>query len=386
MQDMAEKNPCLVMLCDVVDYSRLEPRDQIAVVKLIWDTVLREAGALYDNDPKITAMWGTGDGLYLTTTNDSIDQKLALCYFCRQLIKAVQLTNRDLRAALHVGTVHRVPVSKKRTEMSGPALNECARIVQYAADGQLVMSEEFIRSILDSPRSDAVRFKLTLNPHPDRGAFRATVKHGVIMSIRFDSTQDSHKVANLSMCGQAIDAELADIVEWLCTDRLQMPVKDLGPRITIFRPDRNEFGKVYSFTGTPYRYDPMLGSETPELSRSIYPVNPPQGIAMAFVDRAPRHAAHLPDPRINPEQYFDEVESKWSVPKHVAIDWGRKARSFFAIPLFAYGARGEKPLAMICVDLEHPLDQLGDVELDELADELVMIASLRLGPLWKCLG
>ncbi|MBL8041245.1 MAG: hypothetical protein JNM04_07840 [Chthonomonas sp.] len=322
---MAKSDQCLVLLCDVVDYSRLDPMEQVQVVKLIWESVLRNDGALYNVHAKDATLWGTGDGLYLTTTNTSIDSKLALCYLCKSMIKAVQITGRNLRAGLHEGLVNRVPVRRGKYQMSGPALNECARIIPYAADGQVVVSEEFARSIIDSPRSDAQRIKYQLNPHPDKGAFRATVKHGVVMSVRFDSSEDSHRVTNLSMCGQAIDLELFDIAEWIRDHRLKMSGEELGLRITIFRPERNEHGKVHCFTGTPFRFDSRAASPNIDFSRSIYPVDPAQGIAIAFVDRAPRHVAGLPDHTVDGAEYYRQVEDRWNVPELVAREWSTKS-------------------------------------------------------------
>lgn len=378
----------LVMLCDVVDYSRMDPKDQVAAVALLWKTALAEQGALYSIKPSDTVMWGTGDGLYLATVDTSLDRKLALWYLCRLLIKALQIEGKNLRAGLHQGRVNFVPVddTKKRFELSGPALNECARIVPYAADGQVVLSEEFARDIIDSPRSDALRHRMQLHPHPSQDPFRASVKHGIVMSVRFDSHEDSHRVKNLSMCGQALDVELQDIIDWICDTRLNLSREALGVRITIFKSERNEYGKVDSFTGTPFRFDSLKVEGKPDLSRTIYAVNPTQGIAISFVDRAPRYVSSLPDPTTETENYHEQVEQRWKVPKPVSKEWGKKARAFFAIPLFAYNAPDEKPIAMICIDFEHPLDHLSESELSDFANDLVEVARFRLGPLWKCLG
>lgn len=201
----------LVFLCDITGYSAREKHEQIEVVELLWATALKNL-ANYGLLLGRSRMWGTGDGFYLVYDDTKNSDKLSINKFAENLIKECQNSGIGLRIALHEGDVFDAKLPNKKTELCGPALNDAARMVSYAHNGQIIFHEYFLRSLMESGGKQEAKFtEEVLRPVKGMEPQAIEVKHGFRLLVRFNNSNQSRLMRETNVCTQAVLQELEAI-------------------------------------------------------------------------------------------------------------------------------------------------------------------------------
>lgn len=380
----------LVFLCDIEGYSTREEQKQIECVEFLWHSAvnaLKSFDLLSD-----CRMWGTGNGFYLVPKETTNPTKLQLCSFAETIIAACKENDIGLRVALHAESVYDVKVIKRKptTELAGPGLNDAARMVSYADTGQIIFSEQFLKSLFESRDKDPI--DLTERKiRPPKGALAQAieVKHGFVLHVRFSSSSDSGKMKETNYVIQAILEELEELHQEFheVLQGHKAKPRILDSRISIFRPYTDN-QRSYRLRSTRYRLPSKIGAQENgnRSSRSTYWVlndSDSQGLARAFQRQEPVYCVNLPDPVSENEKYLNRLQTDLGIPQDTSKEWQRKSRAFFWIPIFAFGVENEVPIAILCIDTIQPLVKLTNSKLSDVASSLLVSGNLRLGPLLK---
>jgi len=377
-------------LCDIVDYSLRKRHVQLLQVEKLWERALAEdwirPGVANQGHVHI---WGTGDGFYLVDRTVDLETFTRLYAFSFSLIRSMADEGIELRVALHFGHVAQAAIpyhGKHAHPIAGTGLNTAARIVGFAAGGQIVFSEQFCVEL------DEVGVDNPAPTWPAAGvdALSITVKHGIRRQVRFSSEDVSPKMAHILRVSYLIEAECKAISQQLVRTLSREDPLEIRPRLTIFQIDKAktpEGGELKDtglrLTATRWRFcDDKSVPDAP--GRTSYSIDPPVGLGISFMDRAARALVHLPDWEAEPEAYYAAVEAGWSVPKVQIIEWQRKARSFLSIPMMI-SPDDVPPAGVLCIDCASSLSKYSAVEANEVAIEIGQAISGKLALLWRLL-
>lgn len=125
-----------VILFDIVDYSKLDDRDQYQAIHVLTESLRAHLDSLscqaeLDANRILLGMLPTGDGLYLVVREEYAGYGLLLALSLRSLILDVQRQVpqliRGVRTAVHIGTVIPLDDINGARNFVGSGLNDCAR-------------------------------------------------------------------------------------------------------------------------------------------------------------------------------------------------------------------------------------------------------------------
>lgn len=383
----------VVFLCDVVGFSKKPHGELVTTIEKIWQVALRDEWIVSMGN-RIEFL-GTGDGFFAVLSHKSELEAKGLFEFAKRFIE--QLTNENIvmRCALHAGVVSPVDMSDfGRDELTGEGLNVCARAVEYADGGQVLVTGDYLNSLGQVGR--AVR--LSLVPHRESSALSIRVKHGQRIEARFDTANRSIKIHAQELFEQKVKAAL---VEYLETVRLALTglVKNrsIKYRMTVFLPDADEAGSRV-LACSRFRY----GNVSPfllEPSNTIYGVseNTPVGLGAAYLTGLPVVLTQLPNPEEEFEDYVQAASSGWGCPEEHVRKWDHKARSFIGIPIQLANLdratfRNEREyhsglsivrVGAICLDVSDAFEDVDREALGNLARDLTSWSTNVLAPLLK---
>lgn len=373
----------VILLCDIENYSLRKQSDQRALIQALWEEALRDEWLpswlqdLQDN----AHMWGTGDGFYVADWEVHETTYDHLYAFARRLIDRMKTEHEvGLRVALHCGHSDWVQdLPGGRREVAGTALNDTARIVGFAAGGQVVLSEDYFRALEKHGGGDT----LQPNPAPGDFPFSIYVKHAMPMSVRFDSDKPSHRMRHLRKVSELIVDELNQIARRYSHSLSSPSEPSPQVRVSIFRPARDAQGEISRLVATQYRCCPT-DRELERPSNSRFGIAPPVGLGAAYTSAEPRYVVYLPDPDQDFDAYCQRLHDEWNIEKSSIERWQRKPRSMFAIPLML-SSDDKLPSGVVCVDIMSPLQGRTDHQVAGLAQKMHALVMGRLALLWKLL-
>lgn len=358
----------------------LDQEDQVKVVQQLWRMAFRRMPDLKNANNSDLACWGTGDGFYAVMSRISEKDKLEFVDFGKKLLKDAS-KSFELRCALHFGDAHPIDLPDGRIEFSGTGLNEISRIIPFAREGQTIFSHDFVKPFENARSAPARKFALGLFPPVLQPAYTVSVKNAVRIAVRWDSSDISAKMTDVLLAVKHIELELEYLLRFMKTATNFESTKSKPTRISVFTPARDQSGRIAFLEPSNFRVSsPQINTQT---SKTLYLMEPAQGIAKAWHKRSPIILAHLPDPSNDPQSYFLTIRRKFGLPKMSTEQWAHFQRSFISIPIVPYGAAAEKPIAVLCFDSADPLDHLSDEELKFIANSLEKESTTRLGPLLR---
>jgi hypothetical protein len=370
----------IIFLCDIKDYSLLSQREQVKTVQELWRAASRLLADISGPKSSEYASWGTGDGLYIVVKHSDEQLQLDLVEFARKLIEKTK-SKFELRCALHIGVAHPIPLKENRVEFSGTGLNEAARIVSFAKEGQIVYSDEFTKPFENALSKNAREFALSLVPSTLEPAFTVSVKHAVKMSVRWSSEHVSSKMVDVLLATKHIEIELDYLLRLMCSKTKIKYSSSRPARMSIFIPARNENLEIKFFEPTRFRV--VFPPSKKSMSQSLYELTNKSAFGEAWIKKWPAIIHQLPDYSKSPTDYVKRVSKFLNISPVSVEAWKFKQRAFVLAPVFPFGAKSERPIALLCFDTGDAMEELDKEHLKLASTTLTVEATTRLGPLLK---
>ena len=375
----------LIVVGDVIDFSRMDEDTQRKIVENIWPFLANDELLQAKQE---TVLNGTGDGALIAFPRTGEDVS------CEEVIKFAQrwiehMRESDppcgLRIGIHEGTFQRMKVQIANDEQImaiGTGANDCARISGLGGDGDIIVSEKFVESWANQFADVVERFY----PRDDE-PWEVYVKHGVSMRVRLYSPTG---VANSPGKLKALEAvklrveELLKEIESAFVGMLQAidasyTQDTVSARISILAPRPNS---VNQLSPTDYRYH--FRNESVHIGRTRYSIaEEGQGPAgRAFCSKELQFEIGLPEyiDGAGKTEYEERFKRNWSIKEDQVAKFQRKARSYICIPC---GVARENVDVVLCFDMEHPLQGLHEDTVRMIGDAIQRRFGVTVAALWQ---
>jgi hypothetical protein len=411
-----------LIAADLEDASGL---DQTALVKGVegirgwyrdlWET---RQGALFS--PFID---GALIALPLYELKDHKDVYRELIESCEKWIRSVAEIDPalSLRVAIHQGNFFPVLEKLPSQVIVGPHALHCSRLVRLASGGQVIISEEYRDYWEESDKGSYDKFVADKRLHPsgDRPVLfwqkpntPSRIRY-VVPSKKEHVRTSAEKRAALSIrTARRLMAELqADLAVYLQSELDEAdpklfnlensggePDPKLYGRISIFRLDPEKSNQLVCWLrldrdhnedseGESEELDSMKTTDWMDLefpSATVYSTNPPKGpVGHAFAEKILKIQIGLPDWTKSPKARKDYRDSmkKWGFTPAMTDRMLHHSRALLAIPFSesdlentdsankpTSAAGTDRPMGVICVDWDDPLDF---IDGDEVFEEFI---------------
>jgi hypothetical protein len=380
----------LVIVADICDSSSFSGQGLQLGIETLWHSA--ESLGVYT--PKGSDIGNSLlDGMILSLERSDADAQEQLVALCNRWMSewttsvgSKGLSGGKVRLAIHQGDICHIS-RNGGTFIVGPAANECSRLVRYAGQDQIILSEAFVASwIQRSGNKVSNRLNAPIEVH---------IKQGSLSRFRFlkrdeKSVQPSDQLAKIDLADKAIETALVRMVsEYLdlvsSTGDSKLSAKKIGARVSLFAPrmtdqvlEPTNYRLVWSSSKNRFQRSSEKGKTEYPFQSTRGPVGP---LARAFLERKVFAVNDLPPFGSSPKRYKSILSQNWGVNDDLVDHFGVKARSFLAIPVFL-DSNGETADAVVCLDTIHPLDHLDGNALEEIGEYLRYQVGLSLAALW----
>lgn len=371
----------VIIISDIVNFSLQKGNKQKELIIKLWKFL--ENNQFLDKPGKV--LNGTGDGILIAFPNLQAPQvtHLDVVKFCKEWIKYMKTgTNKtDLRIGIHQGHFERIKLKDiKEIQAIGTGPNNCARIASIGDAGDIVVSEEFVRSWNRLENGVLKKF----SPSEEDSAHLLYVKHERPQSIRVlkrPRMKTPQKIGFIEVVREMIIGQLEQVEKTFCRSFKiidnSLSQEKLSLRVSILAPVRIDGGRF--LCSTPFRYH--YKNESTVKGKTKYkitgiPSGPP---GQCFFINDTIILRNLPDPESSYKSYCNKL-LKTNLTKKEVGDFSRKARSFICIPI---GLTIHEPIAVICVDSRDPLKNIFKKNIRDIAEVIKNQYNIVLSALWK---
>ncbi|WP_438481018.1 adenylate/guanylate cyclase domain-containing protein [Oleiharenicola lentus] len=403
------KNPFndagFVLICDIVDFSRLPHEKQDKAVTRLWSYLKANHKNGLLKDPKNYVVNGTGDGLMLAyfSHNTTIRHEQFI-EFAAGMIKHMSKGKKpfQLRVGVTQGPFGFVqPPGAQARQAVGTGINQCARLVTVGDNDTVTVSEDFINKW--GQRSESSIQQLFV-PTADKPAHDVVIKRGELLSLRFYAPQGSglnsasKKIESFRVVRELITRQL-DAMEKALIDLLHFAQPELRQtpldiRISVLNERRlNPFASA--LCTTDYRHHAggngiKAGTAYPLTEKGTGPVG------SAYAQNTICVVHNLPEWLTNDshskEAYYrlyTENRPYDALGREQVDGFGRHARAFLTFPFSLMKADPAKKLypdGAICIDIMQPLQGFTREQLEIFTGQLQSKYSDALAQLWRLRG
>lgn len=388
MDSAIEHHTGTLILGDVIGFSLLCRDDQLLIVENIWEFVdqahfLKGATVFFN---------GTGDGILIGIANydATFDKTITFAKGWIQHMLDDSEPACNLRVAIHRGDFTTQPVSacgQGSLQMVGSACNEVARLVDYAGEGCVVVSEEAYKTWR---LHEGEEFTAEVYPDPDEDPIRIYAKHNVPFDFRLYGalTENPSRVKLFGLVEEYLYGHLGEIektlIELVHEYDKTLGYEQLKPRVTIFSPHAT--ANPTKLACTPYRYQRESIKETK--SNTTYSFRNENGrtiekpIGEAFVEYKSNFMGFSADPDSEEKAYLNEVAKYTGIAVSRIKKFGRKPRAIMAIPFGIYDKDDADPDGVVCIDLENNLESLSEQDIQSTMEYIATTFDEVLSYLW----
>lgn len=377
----------VIVAADITNSTFLGSRRLILAMEAVLDFAAKHQRV--EGNPHV-AKAGNLDGVILTFT-DADHQ--AVLDFCEAWIREVHEKHGiELRIGVHFGWFVRF---QELSLIIGAGPNECSRIVQLAGPSQIIVSEDFVEDWVKNEPPRTTTVYQHLQPGKGHPPHEVAIKPGMPSRVRHYKSSSSTPPPGLQQINSAVQAmrgllermEL-DYVEYLTALDESLTRGKVRTRVSIFVPDP---GRRYLLS-TDFRHlkykeqgEPTHPGETKYAISTLKGARDGEGtIGQAFVHNGVFAVNGLPVFRKNaPQAYISALAAKpWQLPEETVLSFGRKARSFLAVP-FSLLQQPETADGVVCIDSKNPLEGISREELQVVGELLRDDYSVTLSALWR---
>jgi hypothetical protein len=379
----------LIIVGDIVDFSLMTGIDQGKVMENLWNFLSKHELLRPEKNP---AILGTLDGAVVALQQVDCEKILDFAVKWIEEMKNNQ-PSAGLKVGIHAGTFEVIDIPGNRVKLViGTGPNDCSRIVKIGDAGNILVSEEFVKTF-ERHVGDSIYHKFI--PGKSKEPMEVFVKRGGSQSIRIynysnDLTASApRRLAILDLIDRYLKEVILPEIENFFIVLLQkgdpsLKRHKIRPRISILAPDPHNRSILAS---TNFRYsglktDPGLlsqGSTTYSLEGEG---QGPCGRAFNSSPPTPKVVNNLPNYRQRSLEYIYELNNKWDIPVHIIRNFRRHARAFIAFPFLISEEISERD-GVICIDTKSPLESIPVSELVDLAEEVMVSYSDLIAALWR---
>jgi len=348
---------------------------------------------------------------------------------CEKWIRSVAAINRtlSLRVAIHQGNFFPVLEKLPSQVIVGPHALHCSRLVRLASGGQVIISEEYRNHWEESDKGSYDKFVADKRLHPsgdrpllfwqkpntpsriryivpsEKEHIRSSAEKRAALSIRTARLLMADLQADLAVYlqseferSESDQQEVPGLFE--LGDLEEEPDPKLYGRISIFRLDPEKSNQLVCWLrldrdhnedseGESEELDSMKTTDWMDLefpSATVYSTNPPKGpVGHAFAEKILKIQRGLPDWAKGPKARKDYRDSmkNWGFTPAMTDRMLHHSRALLAIPFSesdlektdsankpTSAAGTDRPIGVICVDWDVPLDF---IDGDEVFEEFI---------------
>ncbi|MCC6415546.1 MAG: hypothetical protein IT582_06530 [Opitutaceae bacterium] len=372
-----------ILIGDIVDFSKMSQEDQVAAVSHLWRFFAKPAWEKWHERAYFNC---TGDGLVLTCPTgrhrEFVDVAGALIKHMHSARPRV-----GLRIGLHLG-----PFSQPRLagvndlQAIGTGINQCARLCPLGDDGDIALSEEFVKGWYNEEQDKISR---SLAPPLEEPAIEVFIKHSETMLVRFHRSkltkgrppprriQDYDRARSLLL---DLLRDMEQVVEGaLRNASTRIKKHQLDIRVSLFAEQFRQ--RRLQLRATDLRYQRSGTTVMP--GDTVYPIDHggrgPVGRAFASPQKGCQVINNLPTPA-KVDAYVAAMGRQTGLEADIVRQFQRKAQTFIAIP---FGLDPGKASGVICIDIMDPLTEFPIEELKSFAKELSNAYALTVAALWR---
>lgn len=300
--------------------------------------------------------------------------------FANQWIRDNAITR--YRIAIHLGNFSSLIIDGKQfPELIGKGINEASRLL-IGDGGDIILSEEFFQNWLQKCGS-SIKTRVI----PQEGPLEKYVKHNYRQRFRILVRPRTTPTIPKSFI------ILDKVKEYLKSDLINLNISYsekiarstagviskgvLDSRVSLFAPEKCD--GEWLLLCTSFRYDSGDHTKIEGLTRYRAGQGP---VGLAYQNYAPVVVHQLPDPT-DMGEYCRQLAEVTNLDSATVHGFGRRARSFVALPIGLVEGQGHAPDGVVCLDSPHPLDLTTTEQLGEIANRLLAEFSRVIAAFWN---
>lgn len=396
----------LVLICDIVDFSRLHHDMQALAVDRLWSFLKVGRNRPLLANRKSYVVNGTGDGLMLAYVSDNVVfRHQQFIEFAAGLVPHMLAGEPpfQLRVGINQGPFGFVrPPGSKTRQAVGTGINQCARIVAVGDSGTVTVSEDFVNKWSKRSGADIRKYFV---PAPAKPAHDVVIKRGEVFSLRFYAPvggglhSASKKIESFHVVRSLITRQLvameAALIGLLYEAQPALKETPLDIRISVLT-ERLHDHVGRALCTTDYRHHAR--DHAIKASNTAYPMtdkgSSPAGHAyqtnsVCVIYGLPEWLSTQPATQDEYHRQFVTNRPYSPLNRDIVNGFSRHARAYHSFPfslMKADPANGQYPDGVICIDILQPLEGFTEEQLTAFTKQLQTKYSDALALLWRLRG